>query len=250
MKLLVIVLCLLSERFFVHAISYKRFDWFAAYCEFFKAKQVNVAALRNPWVMLLVLEFPLVLLVFLVYFLVGGFLFGLGGFIVNLAVFYYALGPGNPFYPLQNDPQSETAQDEVASYLAEANGQLFAVIFWYVLLGPVFLLIYRLTALSQEIEPVQEVATRLTRILDWIPARLTGFLYLLVGNFQVARKRFVEFLTSGFESNLTGLGACGVQAVQHDQHESVQMAQAELLVEHALLVFLGFLALFILISWL
>lgn len=42
MKLIVIVLCLLSERYLVHAISFTRFDWFGRYVEWLLAQYYNI----------------------------------------------------------------------------------------------------------------------------------------------------------------------------------------------------------------
>ena len=83
----------------------------------------------------------------------------------------------------------------------QANNRLFAVIFWFVLLGPLGAWTYRVTDLvrrravfiatheeesSGMPERLRDAATVLHGWLAWIPARLTAIGYAAAGNFDTA----------------------------------------------------------------
>lgn len=83
----------------------------------------------------------------------------------------------------------------------QANNRLFAVIFWFVLLGPLGAWTYRVTDLIRRravyaagrdeesngtFERLRDAATMLHGWLAWIPARLTAIGYAAAGNFDAA----------------------------------------------------------------
>ncbi len=249
MKLLVILLCLFSERYLVHAISYQRFHWIEGYYQYLKKRAESYSFFNNPWVFLALIIIPIVLLTALVYFLLSGIFFGFMGFLLSVALFFYSLGPQNVFYPVTQS-ESENSTQLVSHYFSMVNRQLFAVIFWYVIAGPIAALTYRLFVLCREIPEIQGQADEITDLLEWIPARLTVLLFLLVGNFQKGFKLFVSFILAKPDMNNQMLSQCGLQAAQVNESAEVEMPLAESLVEHAIIVMLVFIALFTLISWL
>ncbi|HFD2405363.1 TPA: hypothetical protein ACF2TB_002727, partial [Legionella pneumophila] len=93
-------------------------------------------------------------------------------------------------------------------------------------------------------------ASQIANILEWIPARITALLFLLVGNFQRGFHLFVQHVLTSPDSNDKILSECGLQAVRINDAEEVPMAVAENLVEHATIVLLVFIALFTLVAWL
>lgn len=250
MKLLVVVLCLLSERFLMHAISYRRFIWFPAYCNKIQQTFANISLIKNPWVLLFVLILPIAVATAIVYSLLHGIVFGFVGLVLSALIFLYCLGPNNVFYPitLNIDEMDNTAQ--MSNYLADANTQLFAPLFWYIVAGPIGVLIYRLIESCCEIVAVREKAVLLTNILEWVPARLTAILYLLVGNFQHGFVAFRQYVFAKPELNKTLLSECGLRAIRTTDTEEIPMPIAETLVEHATIVILVLIALFTLDAWL
>jgi AmpE protein len=250
MKLLVIVLCLLSERFLVHVSSHHRFTWFQNYWgiigERFAKNQSKIA----PLVMLFLIVAPAVLVTWGMLYLFSNWLFGFVGLFLNVVVFYYCLGPGNPFYPTNRENAHLATNEVVGDYLAQVNGQLFSVIFWYIALGPAATLAYRLISFCQTQEIVRKEAGHLTALLDWIPAKITSLLYLLVGNFQAGFQHFSRFLFAAPQENNTMLSVCGLCAVGPSEQDELLLPQAEVLVEHAVIVLLVLLALFTMASWL
>ena len=74
----------------------------------------------------------------------------------------------------------------------------FAVIFWYVLLGPIPALGYRLLDLAERhaSAQVQLLAQQLRHGLDWLPSRFFAFSLALVGNFSAVAEKVLPQLLS------------------------------------------------------
>lgn len=249
MKLLVILLCLFSERFLIHAVSYRRFFWFGNYYQRIKNVAENNSYFVNPWALLALIVVPLVLVTAIIYGLLHGIFYGFMGFLLSLAIFFYCLGPQNVFYPVtQSD--SESNAELVSDYFALVNRQLFSVVFWYIIAGPIAIVAYRLITLCRDINPVSLQASEVTDVLEWIPARLAVLMFLLVGNFQRGFNRFLSFVIAKPDYNNEMLRECGMLAVRTNENDEVPMPVAEALVEHAIIVMLVLIALFTLISWL
>jgi len=79
--------------------------------------------------------------------------------------------------------------------LIQANHRLFAVVFWFVVLGALGAALYRLTWQLAQLVPGSGqgpssafvgAARRLLGILDWIPVRLVAMSYALSGSFEDA----------------------------------------------------------------
>ncbi len=249
MKLFVIVLCLFIERFFVHASSNNRFQWFSHYGKALEKRLSLWPFLSSPSVMLTAIIMPLIVLLNVVFYFLSDSLFGLLGVILNVVVFYYCIGPENPFYPVRVNTEDTANEKEVGAYLTNVNRQLFAVLFWYILVGPVTLAFYRLVSLSQNFRLAGLAAAWLTNLLEWMPARMTILLYLLVGNFQAGVRHYSKLLFTAPSENQLLLGECSAQALGCKTSEPVFMPSAENLVEHALILLLVFVALFTLIAW-
>ena len=246
MKLLVIILCLLSERYLMHSWSYKRFFWFDAYCNKLRSFNANTT-ITNSWVKLAFLILPLLLIVSILYLLIHGIFFGFIGFLLNLLILFYCIGPENPFYPSLDD--SKNQNEQVSSYLARVNRQLFAVLFWYPVGGPIAALIYRLITLSISVNALSAEAQVATDILEWIPTRMTILLYLIVGNFQPAYPSFIQLFITKPALNHNVLTTCSVLALQSEAEASneVSITVAENLVVQACIALLVFVALITLV---
>ncbi|RUR11991.1 regulatory signaling modulator protein AmpE [Legionella sp. km772] len=249
MKLLVIVLCLLSERFLIHSISYQRFHWFDRYYLAIKSLMEKYNVANHSALILAIIVLPIIILAALVYLILDSILFGLLALVFNIVVFFYSIGPKNPFYPAL-DSNVENTGLVAGTYLAEVNNQLFSVIFWYVIGGPIAALLFRLISLSRTVDSVSLLAQDITEILEWIPARITVLLYLLVGNFQLGLRRFTAYLLAKPTLNEQMLSDCGLLAVRNNELDEVSLPMAETLVEHAAIVLLVFIALFTLAAWL
>jgi AmpE protein len=82
----------------------------------------------------------------------------------------------------------------------QAFQSIHPVLFWFLLLGPIGALIYGLSRRYQEgLEPQDTEAQRLTQIvywLEWLPVRVSGLIFGLLGNFDACMKVWLENLLS------------------------------------------------------
>jgi len=169
----------------------------------------------------------LVLPVFAVVFILGDALLGFPYLLLGIVVLFFSLGPQDIGEDVdeyckaieEGDDEriQQTAKAIIESEVPEdarermqkveeavcvqANNRLFAVIFWFVLLGPLGAWAYRVTdlirrravfAASREQEPsgtfeqFRDAAISLHGWLAWVPARLTAIGYATAGNFDTA----------------------------------------------------------------
>ena len=177
----------------------------------------------HPWWLLSVLVLLPVLVVALLVHVLEPVAYGLLALPVHLLVLIYCLGRGDvkaslgPFRDAWRRGDEQAAVhvaerdlgvtgDDASTLLGRVQGHLlwqayqsfFAVIFWYVLLGPAAALAYRLLALTTEhahSPALRERAQQLRHAFDWAPVRVLGVSFALVGNFvAVSRVMLHELL--------------------------------------------------------
>lgn len=141
---------------------------------------------------------------------------------VHIAVLLYsltrgdvrsAIGPFSDAWRRQNIPAAHLAakrdllihSEASADLLQAVQGHLlwkgfqgfFAIIFFYLIGGPVAALTYRLLVLTSEQAHWPQAAgtaTRALHVLDWLPARLLSMSFALVGNFVTVNNVLIHDL--------------------------------------------------------
>lgn len=94
----------------------------------------------------------------------------------------------------------------------------FAVIFYYLIGGPIAALTYRLLVLTSEQAEWPQAAgltTRLLHILDWLPVRLLSISFALIGNFITVNQALMHDLlciTEPADNLLSKTGRAAVEA--------------------------------------
>lgn len=240
MTLVVIVICILSERFLIHQLSLKRFYWFNHYVAKMKPYiNAHVVIQEQPWLQLLLLLLPLVVAVASVLWLVSDVFFGLFSLVFNIIIFCYCLGPNNVFYP-----QAQKGGFSASDYFVHAEEQLFSVILWYIIGGPIAIVIYRGLSLLKNDEQVGSLAGKIYDILRWPSVRIVALLYMLVGHFQEGMNVLKQSILLSPEYNDVLLRETSTAAAQLQSKGSQSMADAESFVNQALMVYLFLLALF------
>lgn len=188
MTFITLLLCLSLERFLSIGKSLHRFNWLSAYVNKVQQSFGQYAWAKNPYIFFLLIVLPIVLLFALIYVPSHTALCGFVGFVLGAAVLFYCLGPDNIY-------ESKTHHRFIFN---KANETLFAVIFWFALLGPIAALTYRLVercAQQASSQPaLSEVAAKLKGFLDWLPVRLFTIINALVGNFMQTSHFFLNYL--------------------------------------------------------
>jgi AmpE protein len=279
-------------------LSVRRFDWYQAWMRWLDAHFPEDGFWRGRAGIVLALLPPL-LLVALFQFAVADTLFGLPATLFSIVVLFYAWGPRDldldveavveardPAQRLQaasglsrpGEPVSLDGPSLVGAVFGSAKRRWFGVLFWFVLLGPVGALLYRLTAITAEndeahtLPPDMVVGARiLLAILDWPVAQLMTLSMALVGNFDSVIGAWKDAGGASFALDADFLGAAARASVKSeladeaadDTESGIAMPNALLatapglpelrdalsLAWRILLVWLVVLALFVIAGW-
>lgn len=204
MMFVITFVALLIERFFdcTHLRSWR---WYPAY-EHALVKYFSFTT-KLPFLFLGLLIIPFSLIIGLLDYFMQGWLYGVVRFIFDVLVILYCLGPQN-FW-------ADTSMS-MQRIFVEANRRVFAVIFWFALLGPFGAILYRMIAITAADALTRELtaqAATVEAILDWIPVRLLSFLFALGGHFSQVFRSFRQNVFLGLRSNDEMLIECGHAAL-------------------------------------
>lgn len=218
MSFLVLLLVLWVEKFSALRQQLQRDGFFCT-----ELARLERNGKSHPWWLMSILVLLPVVVVALLDQVLQPVAYGLLALPVHLLVLIYNLGRGDvkaslgPFRDAWRRGDEQAAVhvaerdlgvtgDDASTLLERVQGHLlwqayqsfFAVIFWYVLLGPAAALAYRLLALTAEHAhgaPLRERAEQLRHAFDWAPVRILGVSFALVGNFvAVSRVMLHELL--------------------------------------------------------
>lgn len=226
MNLIALLIGLVIERLATQLFHWRRMRWIDRIIDF-GFKQAERVANWPPLIPVVLLAMVLVLPVYLVIFALGGTLAGFTYLILAVVVLFFSLGPkdigeevdeyckaleSEEDEAIQNAAKSivegdvpEDAHERIGcveeSICVQANNHLFAVIFWFVLLGPLAAWAYRVTDIIRRravfnaardeeangnVAMMRDAAVMLHGWLAWIPARLTAVGYATAGHFDEA----------------------------------------------------------------
>lgn len=256
MTFIITLLALLVERFFDWT-HIRRWQWLGRY-QSWLGKKIST---WSPYLSLAACVLPPAIIVGLIDFALSNWLYGVLKLLFNVMVLLYCLGPDNLWAQtysclteLQKDSPaaamekvkqlfhvsaSQTAQEFNRSFtraiFIEAHQRVFAVVFWFVLLGPFGAVLYRLTTMCYLESSSLGMATqalRVKQILDWVPARVFTFIFALGGHFKQVILTWKKDSPHGLNSNDVLIGDCGVAAldvVKNDQFPEDGSAEKEAL---------------------
>ncbi len=228
MNLIALLIGLVVERLATQLFHWRRMRWLDRIIDsgFERAERI---ANWPPLIPVLLLAVVLVLPVFLVIFALGDTLAGFTYLLLAIVVLFFSLGPEDIGEEVDDYCRALESEDEEAiqnaskaiiegevpgdprlriqrveeSVCVQANNRLFAVVFWFVLLGPLGAWAYRVTDMirrravfsasrtaesesSDDAAMVRDAALMLHGWLAWIPARLTAIGYATAGHFDEA----------------------------------------------------------------
>ncbi|TLX57333.1 hypothetical protein DN824_11400 [Stutzerimonas nosocomialis] len=213
MSFLVLLLVLLVEKFSSLRLAVQRDGWWLALQT---RLQAHPTLSGSPWLLLTLLVLLPVLALALLLAVLEPLAYGLLILPVHLLVVLYSLGRGDvkrqlgPFRDMWRREDREgaflaaerdlglTADSEQGLFegverhlLWQGFQSFFVVIFWYMLLGPLVALGYRLLALVAEhgaSQGLRERAAQVRHALDWLPVRALTASFALVGNFVAVNR--------------------------------------------------------------
>lgn len=212
MTLIVISLALVLERLIGGAHSLHNYTWFYRWIALLEQRLPQQAVVNYVLVLL-----PILLLIFVIDQALVGVWWGLARFVLEVLVLSACLGPRlldqdvDDYIAARENNESEALAEAVAHITGkavpeklsaevrevtegifyQANMRWFAVIFWFLLLGPVGAALYRLTILlRQDDYAAGQVARRIYGILGWLPARISALYFGLMGSMDEALYAF------------------------------------------------------------
>lgn len=267
MKLIALLVGLVVERLATHLFHLRELRWLDRVIDV-GIRQVDRFANWPALIPVIILAVILVVPVLVIVFGLGDALFGFPYLLLAIIVLFFSLGPKDIAEDVDEYCTALESEDEdeirkAASALSEtelpsdplerirsveaavcvqANNRLFAVIFWFVLLGPIGAWTYRVTDLIRRraivnathddekhdiAELILEAAGQLHGWLAWIPARLTAIGYAMAGSFEGALSawRAPDGTTAKTQSEhseaLLARVGIGALALQSEEDESV-----------------------------
>ena len=279
MALISIILGLLFDRAFRHLHDLRDLSWFEYY-----TGTITRFVHANGVVQIIAVLFIPVLITAAIQYLLSDFLLQLPYLLFGVLVFAYCLGPaclssdieyyldarrlGDEDEALHyagalTERAASTAPDQqtndvTRAILHVANERIFAVIFWFVIIGPAGAVLYRLTTNVSKQEGLNDsltaVAILFQAVLTWVPARMLALGYALTGHFDGALQ---AYRNRPYESDLalenydvlvnTGMGALR----DHEATDEISsITSARNLVMRSILIWIAVLALLTLGGWL
>lgn len=291
MALFTVLLALGLVQFWGSGAPLHRDDWFHWWCGRL-AGRGELA--RNPEWMLAAAILPPVVAAAILMVSVEAVLGGLGALLLGALLLLYCLGRGNFNEMISGYLRNwyrgdlEAAREAAAPLLRElpetpageaqalheqvfrgaaycAFERLFAVLFWFLLLGIPGALIYRLSALYADTAQGRgNTAARWLWLLEWLPVRAMGFSFAIVGNFAGCYRAWRQCLTCRergtaevleiyLEGALGGIdaGECsaGVEVAEGPRVCGAQLEGLQALLSRALLLWITGLALLVLFDF-
>ncbi len=259
MTLLILVGVLLLETFWTQLSQIRNHQLVEQYSSGWQ-KVFNKNGKHTPWFVVAAVMLPPVLILAVLLNGQHGFVGFLFELILGLIIVSWSLGPMNlnTFYH-QLEEQDDLDEDALAKELFEyVHTAYFGIIFWFVLLGPVAAFAYRMVLVLSEPKfddqdkqesTVTSVETlncfkQLFFVIDWVPARVSGFLFLLTGNFAAGFGTLKSRLskTSYSENHIELVQETGFKAMALQNDEN-PLTAARQLTERSLLLLMVLIAL-------
>lgn len=257
MEFFAILIAWAAVQFWGSGVVVQKDDWIAQFRRVLR--YVQTVRLR----LVIFLAAP-ALLVAVILWLLGPLLFGLPFFFLSVLILLYSLGRGDfqtrlrlylnswqrgdlegaylhaqQFSPELCDSGAENAE-ELHSAVRKAvfyQGfeRWFAAVFWFFALGPAVALLYRLLFIASRHDSFDQEERDQAKLwlyyAEWIPVRLLGFAFALVGDFDGSFRKWRESLMSDLpaEDYLDALGCLSLPCTAHtDDGQFTQNAAKEL----------------------
>ncbi len=220
MTFLAILIALLLERITPDLVAYRQFRWLRGYSlqmsDLFRIERLGA------WMAVTVLILPLLLAIWFLSGIFENSLSGLFNLVFEVFIVFMCLGPRDlnkeveqylDAIEIGDDSRKLNAASRLTGestennlgqvtrvcqlLFVEANSRIFAILFWFALIGPEAAVLYRLLQQfrQQNIMPeaqaqINQNISLLIGLMDWIPARISLFAFMLSGSFEEGMKAF------------------------------------------------------------
>ncbi|AAO90010.1 regulatory signaling modulator protein AmpE [Coxiella burnetii] len=256
MALTAVLLCLVIQRW-LHFDSYTRqYNWFEPYYQWLKAR-FGQTSHWNGLGGVAIIILPVVFIYILVALFICRTLTIVGYYFLTVAVLWYCMDVRS----LAKSQSGAVAQ----KVLIHVYERVFALIFWLLILGSTGVVLYTLViTLRQFLEksPAQnnEEGTGLLSavaivqgVLDWLPLRLIGITFALVGHFSPTFALWRLKVLTGIDKTPDLAAACGLTALDMNKETKLlsleELKSLDGLISRALWVWLVVIALFTIGRW-
>lgn len=284
MNLISILIALAVETFYRPIQELRRFNWFYRYSDSIYKRLEGQGWRDGPLGIILVVG-SVVFGVWLVNAMLAG-VAAVFSFLFGLAVLIYTLGPRDLAEEVKEFTEasergdyeaSEIVASRIVGYeisgspieatrhvmegiLVQANVRLFGILLWFMLLGPVGAVLFRLSCELKNYTAHNEsgyasAARDLYRIMSWLPARFVVVGFALAGSFVDTVSLWKSPTEIWRTDSETLLIESGIGAISHEPHDEEGspdiegVSQTMALVKRTLLVWLAALALLTLTGW-
>lgn len=257
MAFTIVCLALIFQRLFEIENRFARYDLFLKYYQWIHERFSKSDAWSGLSGMLVV-----VLPAFIVFSIFMMFVYHVAGSIV-----YYVVSLFITWYYLDARFISKkwVGSVKVPEVLALSYQRIFAVIFWFALLGAVGVVLYTLIAslrielegqeqLSENEDSLLKATIESEGLLDWVPVRLLGLTYALVGEFGPTFQVWYKSLFTGIgrtreQISSWAMVSLGLQAGEGVVLDNDLTQSINSLINRSIVVWVVVLALFALGSW-
>ncbi len=199
MSIVIVFIVLALQRIAVTDVYSYQLAWLQAYFRWLE-KKIEFLTEEHALVTVLLLILPLIIVVILVFSLIYHFLGIFVYAIFNFILLWFCMDGRD----LLRRPYLGAS---VADLFKLTFERLFAVIFWFVIFGPAGLILYtavislRNYLVSADNPHTLYYTLKIKAILDWLPIRLLGLSYAIVGNFTAVSKIWMQHWREGLESD-------------------------------------------------
>lgn len=258
MSLLVLIITLSAYKLLGFRVNRSYDQWFIVL-----VTKLSALFQNNPRIVTLLALLIPVSMVSLLLWLFESLFFGLIGVLLHAVILFYSFGrdnlPASTEQYLQywkdGDVQAayryavdhfrvgeQFSADDLPSMQQEVRAgllyqwfeQIFVVIFWYLVAGPLVALFIRLICIYdnwlRESQTGAQMALALLHAIEWLPVRLLGFTFTIAGNFVACFRCWTEAVLSlrmptERVLNNAGMAALGVCSVEDEQNAASAVEQ-------------------------
>lgn len=255
MAITIILICLAIQRWFCVDRVVRNNEWFDYYYRWI-SDRFSQLSWWPTWLGVVTIILPALIIYMLAAGLIYHVLTIIGYYLLALVVLWYALDAK----PITAE---NTNQHTLEQLLIDSYQRIFALIFWLVILGSTGVVLYTLIVYlrrclegmpdDSQADSLLANTLKIQAILDWIPLRLLGLTFALVGQFSVTFSYWYQNLLVGLEQGREQTAACGLMAISLESSQGTpnqeQVTAIEGLINRSLWIWLVVIAVFTIGHW-